>query len=98
MRMTALKQNAWLAGAALLLPILLGGCKDSAQEVSFPVLPPGLADCKFYVLQNSGGTQITVARCPNSATTTNYTKGKSRETVIVVDGVQYEKMSASQPQ
>jgi hypothetical protein len=59
------------------------------------VLPPELADCKFFQLSgNSVTDKITVVRCPNSTTTTTYQVGKTKKSVVVIDGVEYVKREA----
>lgn len=77
----------------LLSCIVIGiaGCerKYTDNTEQYP-LPPEMSDCKIWYLQNNG-YGLTAVRCPNSTTTTTYQKGKSTETVIVVDGVEYIK-------
>ena len=73
------------------ISIVLAGCSPAANQLTFPIVPPELADCKFYHLRSGDlGAGITVARCPNSTTTTQYKSGKTTKNVIVVDGVEYE--------
>lgn len=69
----------------LALLVLITGCENAAKELKFPVLPPDLQDCKIYYLTNEKGFNITIARCPNSTTTTNYKQGKSSHSTVVVD-------------
>lgn len=83
-------KQALIIGASLLTAVL-GGCSNSATEVNYPVRPPELQDCKIYRLTNDSGGYITIARCPNSTTTTTYQKGKTTTATIVVDGVEYVK-------
>lgn len=71
------------------IALLLSACSDAAYEVKFPAAPPEFADCKFARLENSKGANVTVARCPNSTTSTTYKSGKTTKTTIVVDGVEY---------
>lgn len=71
--------------------ILLAGCTPSAQEQTFPVVPEGLKDCKFYKLTDESANTIRVVRCPGSSTSMNYQTGKTRSNSIVVDGVEYTK-------
>ena len=73
----------------LILTTLIGGCSNSASEEYYPIKPPELKDCKIYRLNNDNGARITIARCPNSTTTTNYQSGKTTASVVVVDGVEY---------
>lgn len=69
------------------LTAVLGGCSNSAREVNYPVRPAELKDCKIYRLTNDEGGVITVARCPNSTTTTTMNH-KGTPTAVVVDGVE----------
>ena len=48
--------------------LVITGCTPSASQLDFPVLPDGLKDCKFFYIRDGSGSSITVARCPNSAT------------------------------
>ena len=70
----------------ILLCVLLAitGCTPSASQLDFSVLPDGLKDCKFFYLRDGSGTNITVARCPNSATSV-VSGGKSKRTSIAVE-------------
>ena len=70
----------------ILLCVLLTmvGCTPKASQLDFPVLPDGLKDCKFFYLRDGSGTNITVARCPNSATSV-VSGGKSKRTSIAVE-------------
>jgi len=70
----------------ILLCVLLTitGCMPSASQLDFPVLPDGLKDCKFFYLRDGSGTNITVARCPNS-TTTVVSNGKYKAESLVVE-------------
>lgn len=76
---------------ATVLSAGLAGCSNSASELHFSALPPELKDCKIFAVNNDSGSHIKVARCPNSTTTTTYSQGKRRASVIVVDGVEYER-------
>ena len=71
----------------ILLCVLLTmvGCTPSASQLDFPVLPEGLKDCKFFYLRDGSGTNITVARCPNSATSV-VSGSKSKRTSITTEG------------
>ena len=71
--------------------IVLAGCTPSAQEQTWPVLPEGLKDCKFYKLTDESTNTIRVVRCPASSTSIEYQVGKSRQTTVTVDGVEYVK-------
>ena len=70
----------------ILLCVLLAitGCTPSASQLDFPVLPDGLKDCKFFYLRDGSGTNITVARCPNS-TTSVVSGGKYKRTSITAE-------------
>jgi hypothetical protein len=70
--------------------VLLAACEPSGKSVDFPVRPEEFKDCKFAYLTNSQGTGITVARCPNSTTTTMQSD-KAKTTTVVIDGVEYIK-------
>lgn len=76
---------------ALLAAMAVAGCSDSARTVNFPAMPADFADCKVVRVSNSNGAELTLARCPNSTTTTR-TTGKNPRTTIVVDGKTYEAM------
>lgn len=80
--------------AKLLLVLLsmlsLSACDPSAQNINYPVLPSELKDCTFHHLFN-GSVSIYVTRCPNSTTSTKYASGKSSQTAVVIDGVEYVK-------
>lgn len=68
--------------------VVLAGCSPSYESMSMPVLPDELKDCKFYLVSN-GPISMRVVRCPNSATSTTYTSGKTTRTDVVIDGVTY---------
>jgi hypothetical protein len=70
----------------ILLCVLLTitGCTPSASQLDFPVLPDGLKDCKFFYLSDGSGNHITVARCPNSATSV-VSGSKSKRTSITAE-------------
>lgn len=70
---------------------LLTSCSNSSNEILFPVKPEELNDCKFYSLSNESGISLYVVRCPLSATTVEYSEGKTTRSVIVVDGQEYIK-------
>lgn len=74
--------------------LALAGCSNGYSEKSFPVRPDELKDCRIFGLTNDSGNSITVARCPNSVTTTTYKSGKSSRATVVIDGETYVK---SQP-
>lgn len=93
----ATKRNgSWLSGDKIQMKylialsiILLAGCTPSAQEQTWPILPDGLKDCKFYKLTDDSANTIRVVRCPMSSTTATYKVGKSTQTTVVVDGKEY---------
>jgi len=76
---------------ALFILIGLTACKDSSEILNFPAAPLELKDCSFFRLENSDGYTIRVARCPNSTTTTTYQVGKTTQSVVTIDGVEYIK-------
>lgn len=68
--------------------VVLAGCSPSYESMSMPVLPDELKDCKFYHVSN-GEVRMRIVRCPNSATSTTYTSGKTTRTDVIIDGVTY---------
>jgi hypothetical protein len=68
----------------IVLAVMLSGCYPSARELDFPVVPEGLSDCKFYRL-SSAVDYVTVVRCPNSSTSTNWRAGKATRSAVVVE-------------
>lgn len=70
--------------------LALAGCNNEFKDANFPARPEELKDCKIVELYNTQGERLTVARCPNSTTSTQFKRGKGRGTAIVVDGVTYE--------
>jgi hypothetical protein len=68
--------------------LALTGCGPSAEHKEFPILPDVLKDCKFYRLTDGNGASITVARCPNSTTTTRQSD-KAGTTSVIIDGKEY---------
>jgi outer membrane PBP1 activator LpoA protein len=73
----------------ILLSIVLAGCTDKVEERKFLAMPKELADCRVFYVQNRDGNSMTVVRCPNSATTTEVRSGKSTQTTVTIDGVEY---------
>ena len=71
--------------------VAIAACENSSTELAFPVMPKEMADCKIFRIYNTQGQGITIARCPNSTTTSNYTSGKSSKSTIIVDGIEYQK-------
>lgn len=70
--------------------LALTACTPQQKAIDYPILPEGLKDCKFFYISN-GETSMQVARCPNSATSTQYSSGKTTATAVVIDGVEYVK-------
>jgi hypothetical protein len=72
-----------------LFPIIfvlsLSACSENAKELHFSALPDGLKDCKFYVIQNSEGYEMRVARCPNSQTSVTYHEAKTTHNNVVIE-------------
>jgi hypothetical protein len=73
--------------AALLM--LYGCTKEARLDTSFP-LPPELADCKIYKLSDGVGSAMYVMRCGNTVSL-DQPNGKTRRSVITVDGETYIK-------
>lgn len=65
--------------------LALAGCQPSAREESYPVLPDGLKDCKFYTISQGNLGYMRVVRCPNSSTSATYPVGKSVAHSAVVE-------------
>lgn len=70
----------------LLLCGLLAACSETSREIKFLAMPPELADCKVFRVENSGGYTMTVARCPHSTTTTEVQQGKITLVAVVAEG------------
>jgi hypothetical protein len=68
--------------------VVLAGCTPSAKVKDYPVLPEELKDCKFFRITDGEGSNITVARCPNSTTTVRK-NDKSGTTSVIIDGKEY---------
>lgn len=73
-----------------MLAWLLVGCETKTTESGKKgALPEGLKDCKVYNVRvrnyygNLSG--ITVVRCPNSNTSTNFLAGKTSNSVTLVE-------------
>lgn len=62
----------------------LVGCDSRTVELHDFVLPEGLKDCKIYFMTD-GVRSITVTRCPNSSTSTQYQTGKTTSSVTVIE-------------
>lgn len=70
--------------------LILLGCESQTRDVSGAyVLPEGLKDCKVYYMDSDKERDLSVLRCPNSATTTSMTvssgKTSHAESTTVVD-------------
>lgn len=80
-------------GAVIGLSIaaVVTGCTDKYSEAQYPVLPAELKDCKFFNIENSGGGHMKIARCPNSMTSITHPQGKSHESTVTIDGIEYVK-------
>lgn len=68
----------------LCMGLMLGGCEPRTVELHEFILPEGLKDCKIYHMTN-GLSYITVTRCPNSSTSTQYQTGKTTSSTVVVE-------------
>jgi hypothetical protein len=67
------------------------GCSPSVESLdeSFTVRPKELKDCTIFRLGDGYMGHITVVRCPNSTTSTTERVGKTTQTTVVIDGVEY---------
>ena len=80
----------WVRLSAMLGVFLaVAGCSDKVEERKFPAMPKELADCRVFYVQNSDGYSMSVVRCPNSATTADVRSGKTTQTTVTIDGVEY---------
>lgn len=62
---------------ALFLVLVLTGCNEAkTHDVSSSyILPEGLSDCKvFYMIGKGSADNIAVVRCPNSNTSSQYSR------------------------
>lgn len=78
--------------------LLLTGCTGPVnvdQTVAYSeAIPDELKDCSFHLVKGDWTTNhITVVRCPNSTVSTSYMQGKTQQTVVVIDGVEYVKQN-----
>lgn len=77
--------------AVLMVVALLSGCEMETKEVTHTfLLPKGLEDCSIYSMSATSGAHIQAVRCPHSSTASTYKVGKSTQTTIVIDGVEYK--------
>lgn len=65
--------------------VVLTACTPSTKQFHPQVLPSELSDCKFYTVNPDGMQNITVVRCPNSSTSTQYKSGKTTLSATVID-------------
>jgi hypothetical protein len=76
-----------------LLSLLVVGCDQNIQEDrSFRDTIPGLEGCRKFENVNPMSSSIVIVRCPNSTTTSKINVGKTHGSIIVVDGIEYEKV------
>lgn len=71
----------------LLTIFALAGCESRTTELHDFILPEGLKDCKIYFMTN-GVNHVTITRCPNSSTSTEYKTGKTTSSSAVVEDSQ----------
>lgn len=71
--------------------LLLNGCSDQIiEDANFKnTVPAGLADCKLFKNADPMSSTIKIVRCPNSTTNTTYRVGKTTNSTVVIDGVEY---------
>lgn len=63
----------------VIMAIALVGCEKEQRDVSQKyLLGDGLSDCNIYELRSESGKLITVVRCPNSSTSTNYVESTGK--------------------
>ena len=75
---------------AIAIVLFLVGCTPSTNEIGNNYdIPKELSDCVFLNMRDTVTNSIKVVRCPNSTTSVNYASGKTTQSVIVVDGVEY---------
>lgn len=80
---------------ALMCLVLLVSCSETREYTQRMNMPAELSDCRMYdVASHDGNISITVMRCPNSTTTTQYKDGKYTEETILIDGVEYVNIDA----
>lgn len=74
----------------LFLILTLSACSKETTNISEKYqLPNELSDCKIYRMIAEGGSSLTLVRCPNSSTTTDYTERSGKSTnyrsITVID-------------
>lgn len=63
----------------VILTLILTACSKETKNISERYqLPKELSDCKVYSMRAEGGFNITLVRCPNSSTTTSYTRSSGK--------------------
>lgn len=82
-------QPLWVRLSAMLGVMALAACTDKVEERKFSAMPKELADCRVFYVQNRDGNAMTVVRCPNSATAAEVRSGKTTQTTVTIDGVEY---------
>lgn len=76
--------------AVMMLAAMLSGCSRETEDVTHKfLLPKGLEDCSIYSMSAESGAYLRAVRCPLSTTSSTYEVGKSTQTTIVVDGIEY---------
>lgn len=65
--------------------LLVAGCENSYESLSYPVLPEDLKDCKFYEVHSRGGSTLKIVRCPQSDVSMRYIEGKRTITSMTVE-------------
>ena len=75
--------------AITIISFLLGCTPKTKNIESNYDIPEELSDCVFLNMRDTKASEIKVVRCPNSTTSVNYASGKTTQSVIVVDGVEY---------
>lgn len=65
--------------------LLVAGCENSYESLSYPVLPEDLKDCKFYEVHSRGGSTLKIVRCPQSDVSVGYRQGKQDVTTMTVE-------------
>lgn len=63
----------------VILVLMITACSKETKNISERYQPPEeLSDCKVYRMRSEGGNAITLVRCPNSSTTTSYTRSSGK--------------------
>ena len=78
------------------LALALMACEPETKDIKQNyIVPEELSDCTFTLMKNTDGESMRVVRCPNSTISTSYNVGKTRQTTVVIDGVEYIKKETS---